>query len=212
MSTSTGDFALSTDELRVVVGFALASAEEVLEIFETAQPDDARPRAAIDAARSFAEGAPRSNLQRTTSTDAHRAAREVIDAAAAHAARAAGDAAAAAYLHPLAQATQVGHILRASAHAARALELNAGGSAQVGDDAIGRARQRATSALVAVLLRYPLAPTGRTRVAELMSALHASLRATSDVQREDERLWQARVGDLIEFTRDDIRADLFGDG
>ncbi|WP_256839088.1 hypothetical protein [Ornithinimicrobium faecis] len=44
-----------------------------------------------------------------------------------------------------------------------------------------------------------------------MSALDASLRATSDVQREDERLWQARVGDLIEFTRDDIRADLFGD-
>lgn len=177
MSTSTGDFALTTAEIRVVASFALASAEEVLGLFETACPDDGRPRSAIEAARAFAEGAPRSNLQRVTSTNAHRAAREVTDEAAAHAARAAGDAAAAAYLHPLAQATQVGHILRASAHAARALELSAGGSARVGDAAIERAGQRATDTLVAVLCRYPPAPTGRGRVAELMSSLDSDLRA-----------------------------------
>lgn len=193
VSTAPGDFALTTAELRVVADFARASAEEVLPVFEVVQPDDGRPRAAVEAARTFAEGAPRGRLQRVTSTDAHRAAREVTDEAAAHAAHAAGDAAAAAYLHPLAHATQVGHILRASAHAARALELSTGGVSQGGgfalerggeaageqggEAALERARQRATPTLVEVLRRYPAAPTGRSRVAELMSTLDAALRS-----------------------------------
>ncbi|WP_238146864.1 putative immunity protein [Ornithinimicrobium murale] len=132
----SSDFSLTAEELRAVARFALTSAEEVLGISEAADPDDPRPRAALDAAREFANGAPRGRLHRVTSADAHRAAREVSDEAAAHAARAAGDAAAAAYLHPLHQATQVGHILRASAHAARAAELAAGDPA-VGEAAIG---------------------------------------------------------------------------
>ncbi|SFM97571.1 hypothetical protein SAMN05216207_1005239 [Pseudonocardia ammonioxydans] len=98
--------------------------------------------------------------------------------AAAHAAHAAGDAAAAAYLHPLAQATQVGHILRAAAHAARATEVAAGDAPRVGDEHLERARLRATPELVDVLRRYPPAPSGRSRVAALMSALDTALRSS----------------------------------
>ncbi len=106
------------DELRVVARYAAASAEEVLPLFEEAAPGDLRPRAAVEAAWEFANGAGRTRLQRTTALDAHRAAKEAADEAAQHAARSAGDAAAAAYLHPLARATPVGHILRAAASAA----------------------------------------------------------------------------------------------
>lgn len=109
------DLALTAEDLRTVTRFALASAEEVIEIFERRAPEDVRPRQALDAARAFASGAPRGKLQRIASIQAHRAAREATDEAATHAARAAGDAAASAYLHPLAQATQVGHI-SAGAH------------------------------------------------------------------------------------------------
>ena len=54
--------------------------------------------------------------------EAHRAAKTATGEAAQQAALAAGAAAAAAYLHPLAKSTQVGHILRAAACAARAAE------------------------------------------------------------------------------------------
>lgn len=88
------DLALTAEDLRTVTRFALASAEEVIEIFERRAPEDVRPRQALDAARAFASGAPRGKLQRIASIQAHRAAREATDEAATHAARAAGDAAA----------------------------------------------------------------------------------------------------------------------
>src|SRR5690349_3853599 len=100
MQTRSGDFEVTTDELRAVAGYAVACAEPALVIFHRACPGDPRPAAALDAARVFAEGAPRSRLQRTAAADAHRAAKEAPTEAAAHAASAAGDAAAAAYLHP----------------------------------------------------------------------------------------------------------------
>ncbi|EFG65784.1 hypothetical protein [Streptomyces sp. SPB074] len=117
--------------------------------------------------------------QRLTATDAHRAAADAPTEAARLAARCAGDAAAAAYRHPLARATQVGHILRASASAARVGELEAGGDPAVGDALLGRARERATPELIGVLRRYPPAAEGRGRVAGLMSALDRSLRRTA---------------------------------
>lgn len=175
--TGPGDFELTTDELRAVARYAAESAQEVLDVFEDAHPGDARPRAAVEAAWTFANGAPRTRLQRVASLDAHRAARTAAGEAAGHAARAAGDAAAAAYLHPLAKATQVGHILRAAAHAARAAELRAGDDAAVGDAVIRQARRRATFVLTDVLGRYPVAPTGRSRVAHLMKSLDSSLRS-----------------------------------
>lgn len=91
-------------------------------------------------------------------------------------ARAAVDAAASAYLHPLAKASQVGHILRAAAFTARALELAGDGDEDIATQVIDRARRRATPALVDVLRRYPPAPEGKSRVDRLWKALDTALR------------------------------------
>lgn len=170
-----GDFELTSEELREVARFALASAAPLLALFEEACPGDPRPRAALDAAQAFVDGAPRSRLQRVTSLDAHRAAAAAPCEAARLAAQAAGDAASAAYLHPIAKAHQVGHLLRATANAARIAEL---GSADTGaaDAELEAACRRANSVLVDVLRRYPPAPRGRSRTAELMAELDAALR------------------------------------
>ncbi|WP_307833445.1 putative immunity protein [Pimelobacter simplex] len=169
-------FELTPGELREVARFALASAESVLPVFEDVCPHDLRPRAALDAARVFADGAPRRRLQRVASMDAHRAAAAAPTEPARLAAQAAGDAASAAYLHPIAKAHQVGHILRATANAARIAELASGDDPSVGLAEVAAASARATPVLVDVLRRYPAAPPGRSRVAELMRALDAALR------------------------------------
>jgi rifampin ADP-ribosylating transferase len=176
MGTGSGDFELTMDELRAVAAYAVACAEPVLVIFQKAHPDDERPAAALQAARAFAEGAPRSNVQRAAAADAHRAADGATSEAARHAATAAGDAAAAAYLHPLAQATQVRHVLGAAAHAARAAELARGDDPVVAEYVVTAAAKRATPVLLDVLSRYPRAPKGRTRVAALMVRLDSLLR------------------------------------
>ncbi|SFB08630.1 hypothetical protein SAMN05216266_104254 [Amycolatopsis marina] len=176
----SGDFDLTMDELRVVARYVVRHAEDVLAVFEQAVPDDPRPRAAVDAAWTFINGAERTTLQRVTSLDAHRAARSAPSEAARLAARCAGDAASAAYLHPIAQSSQVGHILRASASAARVGELAAGGDPAVGDALLERSRQRATPVLIDVLRRYPPATTGGQRVARLMRTLDHSLRQPAD--------------------------------
>jgi hypothetical protein len=172
------DVELTTDELRAVARYVAETAEAVLPVFESAHPDDPRPRAALRAAWDFVDGAERSRVQRVTSLDAHRAAREAATEVARLAARSAGDAAAAAYLHPLARATQVGHILRAAASAARIAELQAG-DAGAADRAVEEARRRASPVLVDVLSRYPSAPASRTRVGLLMSALDSALRGAA---------------------------------
>lgn len=174
---ATGDFELTMDELRAVARYVAESAQSVLPTFESAHPGDERPRAAVEAAWTFADGAPRTKLQRVAALEAHRAAYGAATEEARLAARSAGDAAAAAYLHPLAKATQVGHILRAAASAARIVELEAGGDPAAGERAIEEARQRATPVVIDVLCRYPGAPDGKNRVAQLMVALDRSLRA-----------------------------------
>jgi hypothetical protein len=177
MRDESKSFTLTMDELRVVARFAVESAQGVLPLFERDRPDDSRPRAAIEAARAFVEGARRTNLQRTTALDAHRAAKDAFSPAAKAAASAAGDAAAAAYLHPLPKATQVGHILRATAYAAHAAELAEGGDTTIGDGLIERARHHATPTLIDVLRRYPPAPDSKTRVGQLMKRLDILLRS-----------------------------------
>jgi hypothetical protein len=176
----SGDFDLTMDELRVVARYVVRHAEDVLPIFEQAVPDDPRPRAAVDAAWAFINGASRTRLQRVTSLDAHRAARSAPSEAARLAARSAGDAASAAYLHPIAKAAQVGHMLRASASAARIGEIQAGGDPRVGDALLERSRHRATPVLIDVLRRYPPATGGSSRVAQLMSTLDHALRRAAD--------------------------------
>lgn len=133
------------DELRAVTAYAVACAEPVLHLFDQACSQDRRPATAMDAARAFAEGGRRSRRQRTAATDAHRAGREAASEAARHAALAAGDACASAYLHPLAKATQLRHILGAAAHAARAGELARGDDPVVAHYLLDAAAKRATA-------------------------------------------------------------------
>ena len=170
---------LSMDDLRTVAGYATACAEDALEIYERAHPSDTRPRAAIDAARTFARGGNRGKALRDTAWGALRAAQDAETPAAGDAARAAMSAASAAYLHPLADAAQVKHILGAAAHAARAAELIAGDDPAVGADHIEQAGRRATPALVEVLRCYPAAPPGGGRVGQLLRDLDAALRTRS---------------------------------
>ncbi|HZH22328.1 MAG TPA: exonuclease SbcC, partial [Geodermatophilus sp.] len=105
-----------------------------------------------------------------------RTAQETGRGAAVDAARAAGHAGGAAYLHPLAKAHQVTHILGSAAHAARAIELDAGDDRDVGADYIEEARGLAGPIVVSVLTRYPNAPGGGGRAGELLRGLDASLR------------------------------------
>lgn len=170
------DFELTINELRAVARYGVECAEPALVIFHNNRPDDPRPAAALHAGRVFADGGPRSHLQRAVATDAHRAAKDTTTEAASHAAAAAGDAAAAAYLHPLAKATQLRHILGAAAHAARAAELAGGDDRVVAEYVITAAARRATLEVIEVLTRYPRAPKGRTGVAILMERLDAMLR------------------------------------
>src|SRR5215216_3003996 len=128
-------------DLREGTSYAAESAQEVLEICERAHPADSRPRDAIDAAWRFARGGERGKTLRDTAWAAHKAARDANTAAAGEAARAAMLAASAAYLHPLADAHQVKHILGAAAHAARAAELTAGGDRDIGAEHIEHARR-----------------------------------------------------------------------
>ena len=174
------DFSLSATELREVTAFALAAAIPVLRIYEETNDADDRPRRAIDAAREFVDGAARSQLQRLTAPAAHRAAKAAPSAAARYAAMAAGDAAASAYLHPLADVTQVGHILRASAHAALASDLAEGEPSLA--DSIRIAVDNATPVLIDVLLRYPPTPAtssnriGSNRIGDVVHRLDVQLR------------------------------------
>lgn len=189
-----GGSELSMDDLRVVARYVVESAEHVLAIFEREPPDDVRPRAAVEAGWEFARGAKRTKLLRVTALEAHRAANEASTESAKHAANSAGDAAAAAYLHPpdavatwtsaRAKEAQVLHILRPVAHAARAAELSAGDDRRVGDELIVAACERAPRELIDILRRYPRAPDGTSRVATLAKTLDSSLRARESNWRQ----------------------------
>ncbi|WP_425414824.1 putative immunity protein [Phycicoccus jejuensis] len=154
------------DDLRAVTAYNLACALEVIDLFESLQPHDLRPREALVAAQDFVDGGPRSRAQRICAPPAHRASKEVTGAAA-HAAMAAGDASASAYLHPLADAAQVGHILRGPSFCVLALESRPV-EPLTRADAVTVVLAKATPALVDVLVRYPRAASGAR--AELTSS------------------------------------------
>jgi hypothetical protein len=176
MTREAGEVVLSMRDLRAVTAFAAACAEAALEVFEADEPDDSRPRDAIAAAWAFARGGERGKALRDTASAALKAAKSVHTAAAREAAWAAMSAAGAAYLHPLARATQVKHIVGAGAYAARAAELAAGDVRSVGAEHLERAVHRATPVVVEVLKRFPTAPDGGGRVGELIRMLDAELR------------------------------------
>ncbi|MGI5261620.1 putative immunity protein [Streptomyces angustmyceticus] len=185
MPTEPDTIELSLHELRDIAGYAADCARRVLPLFEQSHPADTRPRDAIDAARTFAGGAPRTAELRKRAWAAYKAA-EAASPAAADAARAASHAAAAAYLHPKASAHQVKHILGAAAHAARAEELAhaadagepaSGEARRLAARALERARRQAPAAVTTVLGRLPAAPPGGGRVGEFLRVLDAALRA-----------------------------------
>lgn len=175
MPTAHQPVELSEDDLRAVTAFAVACAERVLSIFEAAVPDDARPRDAVEAARAFSLGAKRTTALRQHGFAALKAAGAATDPAAIQAARAASHAAGAAFLHPLADANQVKHILGAAANAAVAEELRAGADATAGST-LDWARGHASPDVVTVLRRFPPAPDGGGRAGVLVRALDAALR------------------------------------
>ncbi|XUM23994.1 putative immunity protein [Bradyrhizobium oligotrophicum S58] len=179
MALSNSAIRLSEAELRAVAEYAAVSALPALAIFECDRPDDLRARAAIQAARSFASGESRSKSLRDSAWAAQRAAIEARDEglrAAYEAARAALAAAGAGFLHPLANPSQVKHILGAAGHAARAFEISAGDVPAVGADYLARSRLLASREVVDVLRRYPGPPPGGGRVGELTRQLDTLLR------------------------------------
>ncbi|MER8114255.1 putative immunity protein [Streptomyces sp. NPDC094031] len=179
----TDRIALTEDELREITGYAADCAGRVLHLFEQSLPADRRPREAVEAARAFADGGRRTQALRMSGFAAFRAAREPAPPAAADAARAASHAAGAAFLHPLADAHQVKHILGAAAHAARARELAADGDPTAAAEALAWAREHAPAAVTTVLARLPAAPAGGGRVGEYLRGLDRALRAGADEPR-----------------------------
>ncbi|WP_350271503.1 putative immunity protein [Brevibacterium sp. CBA3109] len=190
------DFSLSMEDLRSVVAFTSAAAEVVLPHFEMQCPEDGRPRQALIAAHAFVHGEPRSMAQRVSAPAAHRAGREADSEVAFHAAMAAGDAAASAYLHPLADSIQVKHIVRAPAHAVRVMELTGSPDEDPDlDTLLDGFASHATSQLSDVLRRYPRigAPPSRisahiNRINVLMSEIDDWFRSQSTTVAEAARL------------------------
>ena len=175
---------LSMEELRELAGYAAVCAGRVLPIFERHVPDDTRPRAAVEAAFAFSKGGKRSNALRASAFGAYKAAREASLPAAAAAAQAATQAVGAAYLHPLAKAHQVWHILGAAAYAARAAELDAGDDRRIGAEYRDWALRHAPLTVSAVLARYPAAPAAGRRTGELLRELDAALRSDLSIGKE----------------------------
>jgi hypothetical protein len=115
---------LSVGDRRIVAAWAADCAEHVLGIFEDAVPDDARVRAAIEQARSFATGVLSvSDAVRRRGGDAGAAARAAPTPAARAAAYAAEQAAAVAHMGA--------HALGAAGYAAKASALVAGSDGDV---------------------------------------------------------------------------------
>ena len=166
---------LSDEDLRVVALWAADCTERVLPLFEARAPDDARPRTAIEAIRAFGCDGKRSAKLRSLAWAAHAAARESSDPVAAAVARAAGYAAATAYVHPLATHHQTRHVLGPAIYAARAHELASGEDPGVGDEEIRWAIAHASPTVREVMRRLPVRHPGRGRLDALLCRLHAGL-------------------------------------
>lgn len=167
---------LALDEIRSVAGFSVKCASRVLPLYEEVHATDPRPHCAIAGSRAFAEGGPRRHSVRKLAMDAYRAGKEAATPAASLAAHAASQAAAVVYLHPLAQATQLKHLLGSAAYAVAAAEADAGSTPDVSDEHLEWIVANAPRTVVTVLGRYPPAPAGGGRVGELLRGLDAALR------------------------------------
>jgi len=170
-------FTLSLESLRAIGGWAADCAERALSVYEARAGSDSRPRAAIEGIREFAGGGKRVARLRSVAMEAHAAAREVGDPAAAASARAAGLAAASAYTHPLADVHQTKHIVGPAAYAALALELDHAGDPGVADAEVRWAIEHVPSEAREVLLQMPARQAGKSRLDTILYELDAGIRA-----------------------------------
>jgi hypothetical protein len=168
--------ALSEEGRRLVGLWAADCAERVLPLFQAKAPSDTRPGEAIEGIRAFAREELRKGPLRSLALAALAAAREVDDPAATAAARAAGYAAATAFMHPLATLDQAKHALAPATYAARAREFAAVGDPSIGDEAIRWAIEHASPAVREVIGRMPARGAGRSRLDALYHQLDAGLR------------------------------------
>lgn len=102
---------LTDSDHRLLALWAASCAEHVLELFESARPEDPRPRQAIEQARAWVRGESTMSQARTAAFAANAAARD-LSGAPRHAAHAAGQAAAVAHV--------AAHELGAAAYAIKA--------------------------------------------------------------------------------------------
>jgi immunity protein 5 of polymorphic toxin system len=107
---------LTDSDHRLLARWAASCAEHVLPFFESAQPDDRRPREAIEHARAWARGELKMMQARKAAGDAQAAARD-LRGAPRHAAYAAGQAAVVAHV--------AAHELGAAAYAIKAAQAGA---------------------------------------------------------------------------------------
>jgi hypothetical protein len=115
---------LTDSDHRLLALWAASCAEHVLDLFESAQPEDPRPRQAIEHARAWVRGEVKMTQARAAAGHAMAAARD-LRGAARHAAYAAGQAGAVAHV--------AAHELGAAAYAIKA--ARAGAPEGEGDDA-----------------------------------------------------------------------------
>ena len=106
----------ATDKKTLAI-WAADCAAHVLPVFTQENPDDMRPRKAVDAARAWARGEMSVGEARKAAFAAHAAARGSADSRACFAARAAGHAAATAHT--------AGHAVHSAAYAAKAAGADA---------------------------------------------------------------------------------------
>src|SRR5436853_4447341 len=118
---------LTDSDHHLLALWAASCAEHVLDLFESAQPEDPRPRQAIEHARGWVRGEVRMTQARAAAGHAMGAARD-LRGAARHAAYAAGQAGAVAHV--------AAHELGAAAYAIRA--AGAAGSEGEGENAARR--------------------------------------------------------------------------
>ena len=176
MDHEPGSIALNDEDRRVIGLWAADCAERVLPLFEARASSDTRPREAIEGIRVFARGGKRTAQLRSLSWAAYAAGRESGDPVAAAAARAAGLAAATAYIHALATPHQAKHALGPAVYGARARELAAGHDSSSGDEEIRWAVEHASPTVREVVRRFPVRGSGRGRLDALFYQLDAGIR------------------------------------
>jgi hypothetical protein len=175
-----GNSTQEQDLLRAVALWAADCAEQALPIFENRHPPDMRPREAIRGAREFGQGKKRDKNLRILALAALKAGKEE-DEASKYAARAATLAASVAYTHTDLQTgiqgvRQARHVLGPAVYAALALETEADGDPEVGDNVVHLAIRSAPAEVRHLLQHMPPQPDENGRLGILFSNLDSALR------------------------------------